>query len=130
MDISILALVIALLAITILMLDYDTGSVLRNTDIKKRRIKMIKWICLKDEDGEKIMLSMDSVDRIYCDESYDEMNPNDDTMYYITFEFYNEKVFTSYFDKEKLRDSAFEQIQIYVNLQNAFFLEIESNTGD
>ncbi len=91
---------------------------------------MIKWICMKDEQGEKIILSMDSLDRIYCAKSRDDIDLERGTIYYIIFEQHQDKEFSAYYNSKKSRDCAFEQIQIYVNLQTAFFLEIESNTGD
>lgn len=85
---------------------------------------------MKDEQGEKIILSMDSLDRIYCAKSRDDIDLERGTIYYIIFEQHQDKEFSAYYNSKKSRDCAFEQIQIYVNLQTAFFLEIESNTGD
>ena len=91
---------------------------------------MIKWICMKNLEDEKLMLSLDSVNRIYCAKSRDDIDLERGTIYYIIFEQPQDKEFSAYYNSKKSRDCAFEQIQIYVNLQTAFFLEIESNTGD
>ncbi len=81
---------------------------------------MDKWICIKDSSKDNLMINLSLVKTIYCEDAlgyarcaicfYEKGNP----------------VHISY-DSKKNRDCHFEQIQIFLNRDNCFFLQIESD---
>ncbi len=86
---------------------------------------MIKWIGLRCKDGEKMMLNMGSIDKIYCQDSH---IGKDNVEYFIVFTFVHcdEDIKIEYRRKER-RDYAFIEISKFVNEEYLFFYEIIKN---
>ncbi len=86
---------------------------------------MDKWICLKQLEGcrKQQMVNLRNIDKIYCedDEEY--------SSYYIVFVYSNiddEDAQVPYSSKEK-RDCAYDEIQFFINLKDAHFMQLESD---
>ena len=87
---------------------------------------MIKWIGLRLKDDEKMMLNMECLDKIYCENSH--IGENDDFLYLLVFTFVNhdEEIKIVYGCKVR-RDYIYHEIWTFINQKDIFFYEIPKN---
>ncbi len=86
---------------------------------------MIKWLGIKDKYGDKMMISMANIDKIYCHN----LNVEDDEWeYFLIFKFLHHKgeIKITYGCKVR-RDYAYHKIGEFINQQDKFFYDIPTN---
>ena len=90
--------------------------------MRGERIKpMDKWICIKKKNQDDQMINMRSLEMMYC------TTLDDETMYSNICFCKKKNDFTVWYKSTKNRDCHWEQIQIFINQPNCFFLQIESD---
>ncbi len=88
---------------------------------------MIKWLGLTCKDGEKMMLNMGSIDKIYC-QNLNIGTDDDEWVYLLIFTFLHcdEEVNIQYGCKVR-RDYSYHEIWTFINQKDKFFYEIPKN---
>ena len=81
---------------------------------------MQKWIGIRGQNGEHMMIPLDSVKKIYCSNL---KKDEDECLYFIAFVLFNEEINTVYTRKIK-RDHIYHELCSFINQKKIFFYDL------